>query len=706
MDRSFPKRRASTYVSLLAILTLLLSIDPLPPSAHAIGATLNWQWRNSVPEVHGLSGVAFGNGQFVAVGWETILTSSDGVNWTPRNSLTAHLSGIAYGGGLFVAVGGGGTILTSSDGADWTVRRSGTAYERLTSVVYSNGRFVAVGYNDTIGQDGDIILTSIDGVDWTARKPATTKTLKLTDVAFGNGRFVAVSGESTILVSVDGVEWTAAQPWLKDFPYEAQWLNGVAYGNGVFVAVGTAGTVLTSTDGIKWTLQKSGTTDWLPDIAYVNGRFLIFGSGVILTSTDGADWIPWATTMKRMSLAGAAFGNGRYVVVGTRFHCVNCITAPAIFTSEDGTNWVQMGYGVRANLEDVAYGNGLFVATGWDSTILTSTDGATWIMRYRGTDYLKAPPFGRIVFRDGQFVAIGWGGTNLTSVDGVNWTEDGSATPDHRADAAYGNGIFVAVDRKERPDGPGTGMILTSKDGAEWTARKSPIPNPVIDIAYGNGQFVALATEGKILTSKDGISWTVRRSGTTHTLQSITFGDGLFVAVGTSVSNDGIILTSSDAVHWTAHDTLPGRGLYGVAYGNGQFVAVGRAGAILTAESPTKAAEVKVYIGGERLAFDVPPAIESERTLVPMRAILEALGAAVEWDGSTRTVTATRRDTTIVLTIGQQTALVNGRPVSLDVPARIIEGRTLVPLRFLSENLGETVTWDGDTRTIKITKTQ
>lgn len=705
MDRSFPKRGARNLVPLCVLFAMLLGLFPASPPAHAAGATLNWQWRNSVPEVFGLSGIAYGNGQFVAVGGQTILTSTDGLNWTPRNSPTTHLSGIAYGGGLFVVVGYGGTILASNDGADWTVRRSGTADEWLRGVVYGDGRFVAVGYKD-VGQGGDIILTSTDGVDWTVRKPATTKTLKLTDIAFGNGRFVALSTESTILVSADGLEWTAARQRLEASPSGTPTLNGVAFGDGKFVAVGDQGTILTSTDGENWTPRKSGTTDWLPGVTYVNGRFVTFGSGGMLTSTDGTDWIPWAATMQRLALAGAVFGNGRYVVVGTRRHCVNCTTAAAILTSEDGTNWVQPGYGVKENLEDVTYGNGLFVAVGWNAAILSSPDGANWIIRKLGTDTSKYhAPLYPVVYRDGRFIAISMGGTNLTSVDGVNWTEDGSATPDHRADASYGNGIFVAVDRKDRPDDPGTGMILTSKDGAEWTARKTPIPNPVIDVVYGNGQFVALATEGEILTSKDGIRWTARKSGTTHAPQSIAFGDGLFVAVGTSWSNEGIILTSSDAVHWTAH-TLPGRGLEGVAYGNGEFVAVGGLGAIITAESPTKAAVIKVYVGGQRLTFDVPPAIESGRTLVPMRAILEALGAAVEWDGTTRTVTATKQGVTIALTIGQEVALVNGRPVNLDVPARIIEGRTLVPLRFLSENLGETVTWDGNARTIKITMTQ
>ncbi len=115
--------------------------------------------------------------------------------------------------------------------------------------------------------------------------------------------------------------------------------------------------------------------------------------------------------------------------------------------------------------------------------------------------------------------------------------------------------------------------------------------------------------------------------------------------------------------------------------------------------------EIAVYVGGERLALEVPPVVVDDRTFVPMRAILEALGASVEWEPSTQTVTANRQGLVLVLAIGSGTALVDGSCVPLDAPARMVSGRTMVPLRFVGQNLGETVTWDGATQTIEITKT-
>ncbi|SHE83304.1 Copper amine oxidase N-terminal domain-containing protein [Desulfofundulus australicus DSM 11792] len=106
--------------------------------------------------------------------------------------------------------------------------------------------------------------------------------------------------------------------------------------------------------------------------------------------------------------------------------------------------------------------------------------------------------------------------------------------------------------------------------------------------------------------------------------------------------------------------------------------------------------QVPVYLNGERLFFDVPPLMDNGRTLVPMRRIFEVLGAEVSWNEETRTVTATRGERTVSLALGQKEAVVNGKTLPLDVPARAVEGRTMVPLRFVGEALGAAVTWQGN----------
>ena len=112
---------------------------------------------------------------------------------------------------------------------------------------------------------------------------------------------------------------------------------------------------------------------------------------------------------------------------------------------------------------------------------------------------------------------------------------------------------------------------------------------------------------------------------------------------------------------------------------------------------------VGVKLNGNYLYSDVPPTVVNDRTLVPMRAIFEALNAEVTWDGTTNTAQAKNSYTSIQLTEGQTQAFINDQPYELDVPAQIINDRFLVPIRFVSEALGATVTWDGFSDCVNIT---
>ena len=102
-------------------------------------------------------------------------------------------------------------------------------------------------------------------------------------------------------------------------------------------------------------------------------------------------------------------------------------------------------------------------------------------------------------------------------------------------------------------------------------------------------------------------------------------------------------------------------------------------------------------------ALDVPAQIINDRTMVPLRAIFEALGATVEWNNETRTVTSEKGDTKISLTIDDTNLYVNGEAKVLDVPAQIVNDRTMVPARAIAEAYGCKVEWDGETRTVTIT---
>ncbi|MEW6663074.1 MAG: ABC transporter substrate-binding protein [Bacillota bacterium] len=96
-------------------------------------------------------------------------------------------------------------------------------------------------------------------------------------------------------------------------------------------------------------------------------------------------------------------------------------------------------------------------------------------------------------------------------------------------------------------------------------------------------------------------------------------------------------------------------------------------------------------------------AIENGRMLVPMRPIFEALGVKVNWDNAARAVEAVGEKSRIRLVVDSLAATKDGQQVKLDVPARIINGQTMVPLRFVGEALGAVVEWDPTTRTVNVT---
>ena len=111
---------------------------------------------------------------------------------------------------------------------------------------------------------------------------------------------------------------------------------------------------------------------------------------------------------------------------------------------------------------------------------------------------------------------------------------------------------------------------------------------------------------------------------------------------------------------------------------------------------------INVIVDGNYINFDTKPQFVNGRTMVPMRRIFEELGATVQWDNATWTAIAKKGGTEIRFTIDDYTMYKNGSPNTLDVPAQLIDGRTLVPLRAVSEAFGCDVGWDGTDNVVSI----
>ncbi|MFZ4790022.1 MAG: InlB B-repeat-containing protein [Candidatus Competibacteraceae bacterium] len=262
----------------------------------------------------------------------------------------------------------------------------------------------------------------------------------------------------------------------------------------------------------------------------------------------------WEATLRFDGLNSVAYGRNIYVAVGYD---------GTILTSSDATSWTRRITGTLEPLYGVAWSGAQFVAVGWGGTILTSPDGVTWTPRYLGTTGWL---FG-VAWSGAQFVAVGSG--VMTSPDGVTWTSRVSGTLEPLYGVAWSGTQFVAV---------GGDVVVTSPDGVTWTSRASGTTGGSLrDVAWSGTQFVAVGWGGVIVTSPDGITWTSRTSK--YASNDVAWSGTQFVAVGFGDA----ILTSPDGVTWTSRASgTTGGSLRDVAWSGTQFVAVGFGGVIVT----------------------------------------------------------------------------------------------------------------------------
>ncbi len=573
----------------------------------AVAGFAHWQWRNPLPAGVDLRGA-------VRIGPKWWIVGSSGTFFTLDDAgtvaevdfpTTQHLTGIAYGNGRFVVSGpyfdaGSreeiGSLWTSADGYNWTPLLT-TVFDNfnLNFVAFDSGKWVTAS-------TGGLILSSGDGVNWTRQLSGVTTSLR--SGVFGAGTWVVVGNAGRILTSPDGTAWTSRTSGVTTD------LAGVAFDRGLFVAVGAGGVVLTSTDGTVWTRRTSGTTGALNAVASVKGAWVAAGdNSVTLTSADAVTWS--AASMDNKSGVGALlvagsgdaglllgrvgeiftadspsawrrvtegtgesrlgliYAGGRFVAVGQTTDPVTRTVGAPVWTSTDGLAWTRANPAANfANLNDVAYGQGRYVAVGDSSRVFTSTDGVAWTQSaFNVTTTLSAVAAG-----PAAFVAASTGAAIYSSADGATWTQRATNLGGAFRAAAYGAGRFVVV-------GDG-GRIQQSADGAAWTAATSGVTSALQAVIYVEELgFVATGDAGTILLSTDGIAWTAQESGVSDSLTAVASTPLGLVASGGS---NGTLLTSLDGANWTVAALPANRILRGLAASPSAIVAAGDQGTVLT----------------------------------------------------------------------------------------------------------------------------
>ncbi|MFT3767946.1 MAG: hypothetical protein QM820_21050 [Minicystis sp.] len=282
----------------------------------------------------------------------------------------------------------------------------------------------------------------------------------------GEPRFVAVGYGGRRLSSTDGIAWTHDIVVDPNGGDDDNLFRGVGYADGVFIAVGgsSKGQNATSPDGAGWTFGPPGTA-WLADVVPLNGALVTAGgNGLRQRSLDGGvTWVD-ATGYYAGHYRAIAAGNGMAVAAG---HTYGDTHVGLTSTTTDGKTWTPEVTGGVA-FHSIAFGNGVFVAAG-DTRCSTSTDGQAW----KDCAGVSGSGFDGVVFANDRFI-LGDGAGYWLSTDGASWQhQDG----EHHGVAAYGEGLYVALDWPDR--------ISTSPDLKTWTVRQEKTGPALVQVAYG-----------------------------------------------------------------------------------------------------------------------------------------------------------------------------------------------------------------------------
>ena len=269
-------------------------------------------------------------------------------------------------------------------------------------------------------------------------------------------------------------------------------------------------------------------TNW--QFASPSGGFrgMAFGNNVFVGMFSSAqysyDGITW-TSIGTLNTSFVTYGNGQFVAVGYAL-ASGGIPTSYIQTSPDGINWTARTPSEAMWFQDIAYGNGLYVAVARTGTnrIMTSPDGITWTSRTTSI----SPTFSGVAYGPGIWVAVcdtSPGGTTFTSYDGIIWTE--RATAFSATTIIYADGKFSVGNQY-------------STDGLTWNTNS--VPFSFESMAYGNGYFIGVRSSGtnRIAYSTNAINWTDIPAASDATFESIAFGNDTFVigaTTGTSKIN-------------------------------------------------------------------------------------------------------------------------------------------------------------------------
>ena len=305
------------------------------------------------------------------------------------------------------------------------------------------------------------------------------------------------------------------------------------------------------------------TINNITNLKHENGKFLATTdrNGILLSSDDGTSWVTHKTPYPN-SLQDVTFGNGIYVVTSSG-------SGPAYFSS-DLTNWTEIGSNLLpSNNDNVYFYDGLFYFGGQMANNKTGLHTTSNGVDFTQIDTPAQSQIEDIIFANNQFVTIGNDLEVMTSPNGTDWTVQtvSVAIPDGDLgegliNIQYLNSLYIV--------GGKANTILTSPDGVTWTLRDfSEDSSWFFDSWFNAGTYYFPGRQGTIWTTTDFTTWTGIDLDANDDVYNIVNAEGITVVTGRT----GNLFTSTDLTNWTDQKTGFSQSFSSVAYGADLFLA-------------------------------------------------------------------------------------------------------------------------------------
>jgi len=577
---------------------------------HVLVSDDGTSWSSAIgPAALTLSGVTYGNGQFVAVGQSSasdtrsIFVSTDGLAWTPRDATTsATLAAVTVASSLYIAVGQAGTIVTSSDGVTWASQTCGTGDFLSIAATQSGSEFMALAVGD------NVVCWTSDGATWTQLAPDSHRYTGAVAVE-GTHEILALSDSNNLLrTSFDFTShaFTAAPPtgWIQ-YANASHGFVGYRDTGGVqhLFALDNFDDLSESTDdGVTWTqppVTARNIIDTRPNQAFWFTTGLAAASQTVFVLGDGEQIERSIDHGQTFTVVRANPGHDNVGVTTNAGRIV--ISQRSIWSdgghallSTDGVSFTEVDPAVT-----IPHGSGgiplppIATPTGFllvfprcpGLKISQSTDGLTWAATPIST-FGGATETGTMAMVDGNYVGNIGVYYNGATVPAALY---GDSLSDLFAPAATGLGqtpLKQIWGHTGAIYGLGDDQIYTSAPdyynaigGTTWTAfAPLPFAGATARLDDGATQYVVNAS-GQITSSTNGMTWTTPISIDTRGVTAISrIGDHL-VAVGPT----GLMSVSTDGVTWTAIPLPVQADLSGLTLTDHGFLLVGASNIVISA---------------------------------------------------------------------------------------------------------------------------